>query len=149
VQPVILEQLDKVACGPNIGEGKQMPPRAFISFEMEDKWARDFLVQQARDKRNDIQFVDYSVQDPFDTAWKTQCQDRIARTKGTIVLIGQTTYRSAAVLWEIQETTKQGHYIFGIQVHKDKTHQIPKGLPPKNVIRWDFDQMVRWIGTWT
>jgi hypothetical protein len=26
-------------------------PRAFISFEMEDKWARDFLVQQAKDKK--------------------------------------------------------------------------------------------------
>jgi hypothetical protein len=25
------------------------PPRAFTSFEMEDKWARDFLVQHAKD----------------------------------------------------------------------------------------------------
>ena len=46
-------------------------PRAFISFEMEDKWARDFLVQHAKDKRNDIDFYDYSVQDPFDSKWKT------------------------------------------------------------------------------
>lgn len=38
--------------------GRHMPPRAFISFEMEDRWARDFLVQQAKDKRNDIEFVD-------------------------------------------------------------------------------------------
>jgi len=34
-------------------------PRAFISFEMEDRWARDFLVQQAKNKNNDIQFYDY------------------------------------------------------------------------------------------
>jgi hypothetical protein len=67
-----------------------MPPKAFISFEMEDRWARDFLVQQAKDKRNDIEFVDYSVQNPWDNSWKTQCKERIARTKGTIVLIGAT-----------------------------------------------------------
>jgi len=31
-------------------------PRAFISFEMEDRWARDFLAQQAKDKNNDIEY---------------------------------------------------------------------------------------------
>jgi hypothetical protein len=72
-----------------------MAPRAFISFEMEDRWARDFLVQHGKDKRNDIEFVDYSVQDAFDSAWKTQCRERIGRTKGTIVLVGPTTYSRA------------------------------------------------------
>jgi hypothetical protein len=103
-----------------------MPPRAFISFEMEDKWARDFLVQQAKDRRNDIQFVDYSVQDPFDSAWKTRCKERIARTRGTIVLIGETTYRSEAVKWEIAESNRQGHYLFGIQINSDKLIPFPK-----------------------
>ncbi|MGY2898203.1 hypothetical protein ACVKXF_000826 [Curtobacterium sp. PvP017] len=123
-------------------------PRAFISFEMEDRWARDFLVQQSKDEGNDVDFVDYSVQDPWDTSWKTQCKERIGRTKGTIVLVGPTTYESEAVLWEIAETLRQGHYIFGIQINKDKTHAIPSGLPAKNVIRWDFAQISSWLGTW-
>lgn len=125
-----------------------MAPRAFISFEMEDRWARDFLVQQANDKGNDIEFVDYSVQDPFDNAWKTQCKLRIARTKGTIVLVGPTTYKSRAVIWEIEETARQGRYLFGIQIHRERTHPIPPGLPAQNVIRWDFDQIVKWLTTW-
>ena len=62
-------------------------PRAFISFEVEDKWARDFLAQQAKNKNNDIEFYDYSVKDPFDTKWKTECKKRITLTKGTIVLV--------------------------------------------------------------
>jgi len=123
-------------------------PRAFISFEMEDRWARDFLVQQSKDEGNDVDFVDYSVQDPWDTSWKTQCKERIGRTKGTIVLVGPTTYESEAVLWEIAETLRRGHYIFGIQINKDKTHPIPSGLPAKNVIRWDFAQISSWLGTW-
>lgn len=123
-------------------------PRAFISFEMEDKWARDFLVQQAKDKNNDIAFYDFSVKDPFDSKWKTECKKRIAMTKGTIVLVGDTTWKSEAVLWEIDETIRQGHYMFGIQINRDKTHTIPKGLPSKNVIRWDFEQIAKWLKTW-
>jgi hypothetical protein len=115
---------------------------------MEDKWARDFLVQQAHDQRSDIEFIDYSVKSPFDSSWKTNCKERIGRTKGTIVLVGPTTYKSDAVLWEIAETTRQSHYIFGIQINREKTHAIPVGLTAKNVIRWDFDQIIKWLATW-
>lgn len=124
-------------------------PRAFISFEMEDRWARDFLAQQAKDKRNDVEFVDYSVKEPFESSWKTECARRIAMTKGTIVLVGSTTSKSDAVLWEIAETIRQKHYLFGIQINSDKTHTVPEGLPTKNVIRWDFDQIIQWLKTWT
>ncbi|WP_442960640.1 TIR domain-containing protein [Pseudarthrobacter sp. MM222] len=115
---------------------------------MEDRWSRDFLVQQAKDSRNQIEFVDYSVQNPFDTSWKTQCKERIARTRGTVVLIGPTTAYSDAVLWEIEETKRQGHYMFGIQIHSDRTHPVPPGLPSANVIRWDSQQITDWLATW-
>lgn len=123
-------------------------PRAFISFEMEDRWARDFLAQQAKDRRNDIEFYDYSVKNPWDSSWKTECKRRLALTKGTIVLIGATTYKSSAVLWEIAETLRQGHAMFGIQIYRDRTHVIPEGLSSQNVIRWNIDQIVRWLNTW-
>ena len=123
-------------------------PRAFISFQMEDKWARDFLVQHAKDDRNDVDFYDFSVQNPFDSKWKTECARRIALTKGTIVLVGPTTWQAEAVLWEIAETARQDHYMFGIQINKDLTHSVPAGLPSKNVIRWDFSQIANWLNTW-
>jgi hypothetical protein len=123
-------------------------PRAFISFEMEDRWARDFIVQHSKDKNNAIQFVDYSVQNPWDSSWKTECKKRISQTKGTIVLLGKTTAHSDAVLWEIAETTRQGNYMFGVQINKDETHAIPAGLPHKNVVRWDFEQIIKWLNTW-
>ena len=123
-------------------------PRAFISFEMEDRWARDFLAQHAKQERNEVEFYDYSVKEAFTSQWKTECTKRIAMTRGTIVLIGPTTFRSDAVLWEIAETVRQGHYMFGVQTIKDKTFPIPTGLPEKNVIRWQFDQMAKWLATW-
>jgi hypothetical protein len=123
-------------------------PRAFISFEMEDRWARDFLAQHAKDERNDVEFYDYSVKEAFEAKWKTECAKRIALSKGTIVLIGPTTYKADAVLWEIAETSRQNHYMFGVQIHRDQTHPIPTGLVARNVIRWDFDQMSKWLSTW-
>lgn len=123
-------------------------PRAFISFEMEDRWARDFLVQQAKDKNNEIQFTDYSVQNPWDTSWKTQCALRIQRTRGTIVLVGPTTYASEAVLWEIQETARQGHHLFGVQINRDATYTLPRGLLSSAVVRWNFDAIVERLQSW-
>lgn len=116
---------------------------------MEDRWARDFLVQQAKSEDNDIQFSDYSVQNPWDNSWKTQCQVRIAQTRGTIVLVGPTTYRSEAVLWEIAETARQGHHLFGIQINRDATYPLPQGLTSLNVVRWDFDSIVSRLRSWT
>jgi hypothetical protein len=123
-------------------------PRAFISFEMEDRWARDFLVQHAKDRNNDVEFIDYSVQDAFDSRWKTECAKRIALTKGTIVLIGRTTHRADAVLWEIDETLRQRNYIFGIQINKDQTYPIPAGLSNQQVIRWNFEQIATALNAW-
>ncbi|MGB3685333.1 MAG: TIR domain-containing protein [Ornithinimicrobium sp.] len=125
-----------------------MAPRAFISFEMEDKWARNFLAQHAKAKNNTIEFVDYSVKNPWDTSWKTYCKERIGKTRGTIVLIGKTTHKSEAVKWEIAETLRQGHVIFGIQINKDSTHTVPTGLQGRSIVRWDFSAIVKALGTW-
>lgn len=123
-------------------------PRAFISFRMEDRWARDFLKEHARNSDNEVEFIDYSVQDPIDSSWRTQCKLRISQTKGTIVLIGATTYESEPVEWEIKQTIEQGHDIFGIQVSNGETHPIPKGLPPESVIHWDFETISSRLSTW-
>jgi hypothetical protein len=115
---------------------------------MEDRWARDFLVQHAKDKNNAIDFTDYSVHEPFDSKWKTNCSARIAATKGTIIMVGPGTAQAEAVLWEIGETARQGHPIFGVQINSDKTHPVPSGLPASRVIRWDFDAIVKELERW-
>jgi hypothetical protein len=122
--------------------------RAFVSFQMEDRWARDFLVQHARDKDTTVDFTDYSVREPFDEKWKTNCRDRIAQSKGTIVMIGADTARAEAVVWEIAETERQAHPIFGIQINSGKTHPTPPGLPSSRVIRWDFDDIAAELKRW-
>jgi hypothetical protein len=125
-----------------------MASRAFVSFELEDVWARNFLRQHARTADIQFEFIDYSVKVPFETKWKTNVKARIARTKGTIVLIGPTTRRSEAVLWEIAETKRQSHGIFGIQINRDRTYAVPPGIPARRVIRWNFEAIARELARW-
>ncbi|WP_028058914.1 TIR domain-containing protein [Candidatus Solirubrobacter pratensis] len=125
-----------------------MAHRAFVSFEMEDRWARDFLRQHARQKGIGFEFVDYSIKEPFENKWKTNAKARIALTRGTIVLIGPTTYASDAVLWEIAETTRQGHPVFGVQINSDKTYRVPTGIATSRVTRWDFSAIARELNRW-
>jgi len=124
-------------------------PSAFISFETEDRWARDLLVQHAGRAGGGIQFVDYSVYDPFDSDWQTACTERIARTQGTITLIGPTTYRSDPVLWEIAETCRQGKHLFGIQIDRGCDYPVPRGLPVTRVVHWEYRAIVGELGRWT
>ena len=91
---------------------------------------------------------DYSVHEPFDERWKTNCRARISQTKGTIVMIGPSSAKAEAVLWEIAETVRQSHRMFGIQINSGKSHPIPTGLPTSRVIRSDFDEIVAELRRW-
>jgi hypothetical protein len=122
--------------------------RAFVSFELEDAWARNFLRRHAHTASIPVEFIDYSIREPFESRWKTNVKKRIAQTAGTIVLIGPTTSESDAVRWEIQETKRQGHPLLGVQINKDQTHRIPTGLPASRVRRWNFSAISREMEKW-
>lgn len=92
--------------------------------------------------------MDYSIKEPFESQWKTNAKARMAQTRGTIVLIGATTHRSDAVLWEIAETNHQDHPIFGIQTRPEEDFIVPEGIPPRRVVRWDFDAIAAELARW-
>jgi hypothetical protein len=44
--------------------------RIFVSFAVEDKTSRDFLVGQARNKNSPFEFVDMSAKETWDEKWR-------------------------------------------------------------------------------
>lgn len=126
-----------------------MRPKAFISFQMEDKWARDHLAEQTRKEINQLEFVDYPVSDPVDSFWKIKCRDLIASSRFTIVLVGPTTFRSDAVAWEIAETKKQDHPLVGVRIHPDQEYPLPLGLDGRDVLPFDFNLISHVVKEWT
>ena len=69
----------------------------FVSFAVEDKTYRDFLVGQARNAKSPFEFVDMSVKQPWDNAWKTNCRTKIKGCDGIIALVSKNTDRKSVV----------------------------------------------------
>ena len=76
--------------------------RIFISFAIEDKILRDFLVGQKINDNINISFVDYSVKQPWDSQWKTNCRSRIKGCSGVIGIITMNTPNADGQLWELK-----------------------------------------------
>lgn len=119
--------------------------RVFISFAIEDKFARDHLVYQAQNHKVPFEFYDMSVKNPFDSAWKTQCRDRIKMCDGAIALISKRTRLADGAKWEMQCAIDEGIPIIGVHIHKDDKGQIPTELQGKRIINWTWDGIKNFI----
>ncbi|MGD0396034.1 MAG: TIR domain-containing protein [Nitrososphaerales archaeon] len=115
----------------------------FISFSVADEAQVNLLRSQAKDPRYDLEFRDYSVKEPFDEKWKTQCRERIAQTSATIVAIGPDTASRDAVNWEIEESYKQGKKVIGVRISKERSDPIPTALREHNapIVDWNLEDI--------
>ena len=82
--------------------------RVFISFAIEDKVLRGFLVGQKNNGRTAIDFIDYSVKEPWDSSWKTNCRARIKSCAGMIGIITHNTPKADGQLWELKCAIEEG-----------------------------------------
>jgi len=104
----------------------------FISFHVEDEAQVNLLRSQAKNEATDLEFRDYSVKEPFDEKWRTNCKERISQTSATIVAIGAKTASREAVIWEIEESYRQGHKVIGVRLYKDRNDPIPRPMLEHN-----------------
>lgn len=120
--------------------------RIFISFAVEDKTYRDFLVGQARNKESPFEFVDMSVKEPWDAAWKTKCRAKIKGCDGMIALVSKNTARAEGQRWEIACAKEEGVPIRGIYVDSDnKPSTLPSELTGIRVSNWTWDNLASFI----
>jgi len=117
----------------------------FISFHVEDEKQVNLLREQAKSEKFDIEFRDYSVKEPFDEKWKTKCRERIAQTSAAICMIGEKTATREAVIWELDESHRQGKKVIGVRMYRDKNHPIPEPLLKNRapIVEWDLKEISR------
>lgn len=117
----------------------------FTSFHVEDESQVNLLREQAKNEKFDIEFRDYSVKEPFDEKWKTNCRERIAQTSATICMIGEKTAEREAVIWELEESFRQGKKVIGVKIHRDRDDPIPRPLVENNapIVEWDLEKISR------
>jgi len=77
--------------------------KIFISFAIEDKQYRDFLIAQSKNKRSPFSFLDMSVKKKWqEEVWKRNCRKKIRDCDGVIVLLSRKTYHAGGVRWEMK-----------------------------------------------
>lgn len=112
----------------------------FISFHTVDEAQVNFLRAQAKQENSTLEFRDYSVKEPFDERWKANCAARIAQTSVTICMIGPETASRDAVIWELEESYRQGHRVIGVRINRDSNDPIPRILTEHNapILKWNL-----------
>lgn len=135
--------------GSNLQSYSTAKRRVFISFHVEDEAQVQLLRQQAKDERFDIEFIDYSVKEPFDNKWKTRCTERIKSSSVFICMIGPQTYKREAVLWEINKAYELGKKVIGVRIYRDRNHKIPKPLKDNNakITDWNLSDIANELET--
>lgn len=107
--------------------GEKKMPRVFISFHIEDEAQVNLLRYQAKTS-DQIEFIDYSVKEPFDDKWKTRCTERIKQSSVVVIAIGKDTHSREAVLWEIRKAHELGKPVIGMRIHGNENHRIPQPM---------------------
>lgn len=122
--------------------------RIFISFAIEDKTLRDFLVGQAKNTNSTFEFVDMSVKKPWDSSWKTNCRTRIKGCDGVIIIVTKNTKNADGQLWEIKCAKEEGIPLRGIYGSKEnRPASLPSELDGVRVVNWTWDNITNWINS--
>lgn len=120
--------------------------RIFISFAKEDSNLRDLLVGQARNNNSPFEFVDMSVKQAWDSAWKTNCRTKIKGCDGIIALITKNTKNADGELWEIKCAKEEGIPCLGIWGNDNHYGvSIPSELSSSQMRDWTWSNISSWL----
>jgi hypothetical protein len=120
-------------------------PRVFVSFHTKDKYAKELLLAQSKNKNINLQLSDQSLSKPFSKKWKSKTEKRINKASTTVVMVGKKTHEREAVEWEIKKSREAGNKIIAVPIHKNKKHRIPKGIKKSEVTKWKIDKLAEKI----
>lgn len=116
--------------------------KIFISFAIEDKKYRDFLVAQAKNERTPFSFVDMSAKEPWEEkVWKDKCRAKIQKCDGMILLISKNTWYAGGARWEVKCAKEERVPVIGMHIKKGDKGAKPPELNGKKVIDWSWDNL--------
>ena len=114
-----------------------MAKRVFIAFAIEDEKARNLLKGQELNALSPIDYVDYSVKEPWSEDWKTKCRQRIKGCDGVIALLSRNSLNASGQRWEIKCAFEENVPIIGVYISS-----ADKSTPPE----MDGGKKIEW--TW-
>ena len=119
--------------------------RIFIAFAADDAKYRTMLVGQAKLEHSPFEFVDMSVNEPWDEKWKTQCRSKIKGCDGVIALVSKKTMQASGARWEMNCANEEKIPMIGVHTDKDAKGEVPPELNGKKVIEWTWAGIAAFI----
>lgn len=110
---------------------------------MEHKPLVEMFRDQARDSHSALIFRDYSIKEPVKGAWKKYAERLIRESSVTICLVGENTWRSEPVNWEVRKSADLGKRILAVYLQSSAVRTPPAlveiGVKP---MPWDVGSIV-------
>lgn len=118
-------------------------PRVFLSFSMAHKPLVELFRHQATHGQRGLVLRDYSIKEPVEGAWKIHAERLIRRSHATLCLVGEGTWRSEPVNWEIRKSAELGKKVLAVYL-ESSTVRPPTALGEVGAIPmpWDVERIL-------
>ena len=116
--------------------------KVFISFAIEDEWAKEYLIGQAKNSKSPFDFTSMALNEPFDEKWKTQCRERIKGCDGMIAFVSKNTAKASGAIWEVKASKEEAVPVIAMYTTTDSR---PSSLPTEyngvKKVDWTWDNI--------
>ena len=98
---------------------------------------------EVTNSRRGVVLRDYSIKDPVKGAWKVHAERLIRESSATICLVGEGTWRSEPVSWEIRKSAELGKKILAVYLGSN-TVRTPAALLEVGAhpVSWDVEAII-------
>ena len=149
--PEELKRLEKVAKKAVKDKSTSEKKSVFISFAGEDVNEVNLLRGQAKNKASDLEFIDRSLKEPFDSKnaeyIKRGIRERIRQSSVTVVYVTENTAQSKWVDWEIRESLTLGKGVIAMYKGDKLPSKIPSAIKEHKIelVPWDHERLSKAI----
>jgi len=125
----------------------------FISFAGEDLNEVNLLRGQAKNENSDLEFIDRSLQKPFDSKdaeyIKRGIREHIRQSSITVCYLSENTAKSKWVDWEIRESIALGKGVIAMYKGDSLPAKIPSAIKEFKIklVPWDHKKLSQAIDT--
>jgi len=119
------------------------PVRVFTAFDYDhDESLRNLLMGQAKHADAPFEMHDWSVKEPFTSAWKAKVRTRIRGVDQVIVLCGEHTHTATGVNAELTIAREENKPYFLLGGYSDGTCTKPTSATANDKIyKWTWDNL--------
>ena len=87
----------------------------------------DQFRRQVKESRSLLNLRDYSIKEPVEGAWKAHAEQRIRASTATICLVGDSTWQSEPVNWEVRKSAELHKRVLAVYLQSE-TRKVPAAL---------------------